>query len=1110
MNDSNGDTPVGGVQDGPFDDSSISESQRSLQHIEPHSKKLDKSKRQSKQVLMGTDNENANLRKRTSKMGIFGLFNRSKVLLDVETPQVKMDTQWEGIVSTERPVTRDPGAAYIPPQAELDPIQETSDVVMDTKLRSQASKSRLRNRQSFKWESKKETKEPVPLPIPTSNWTAPPLFQVYPQSIKYSTLKAPLMSAEAILRLSKDISLGNEGNATALGERSGSVDGKPQKEKKLKKATALEVMAKSEWVDKTYVLVTAGYILQYAGQGTYDRVPEKILQLTDLSAAFATDAIPGKPFVLQISQALNEDGTVDTEMSRSMFKKMGGLRADMRRAVSNFLLVLESPEEMNEWLVAVRKEIEALGGREHNPEQPWDEPEDKAATSSDAEGMPSQRYLVKRSPNQFSPKTWSPPQNMSLSDRIVQEERFSEPLKSPDPSLGNRQSMATQNSMTSRNVSDTHASIDQVHLDRLRESFASTAERTNSTSRDSSPNRSPLLDQDFISEIRPKPTAKTLTYPENGRRSRQRIVEYVRADRESLQSTPTPSSRPNSKGTPPRATPSPARTMSPESRMSPPPNFSVPTFSKRYSATSTSPAPSPSTTAQSPPPITILQESSLSEDDEIDLIAEEGGVALGQLHDPYKSSPRASMRLSSPQTSTSHLSSPPTSRHSHITPPGSSDGERPYSRRFSSLDYARGISPVKPAQYSPSPHPPPNIPLPPLPDSITSSRRTSLIPPATTPPAGPLPPLPVSRGSSEPPTLPPPTYPLPPVPSEPQASGRTSTQSLPKRRSVTPSRLSGQSSAGPIASPRIHSDDPPSERTGPRPATPSNGGSASFGNPQFQHESCGSKLPDNFSKSSKAHDISTTTPPLPQTGFISTFTIEHQAASQPLNTLPSTSSRSPLPLQIVPPPPTSSLPSPPKPTRAAPPPPPPPQPAPETEQTLQPSLTPVPIAIRQAPPRPRSLEATATSQRNQSASKANLPRQGHPPPVPESALTAPPPTPPLVQTRKKLFRMNRETPPASTSKKSPKIKTPASPSPLVLESPVDTSRVFNIAKSPVNAKFNDQPSLVSSPIEQSKEQSQKPSSPHPFIPPIKLSHSREKGSFDGPWNLEYDQGVVIM
>ena len=1097
--DSIGSPAVNGEADAAPGDSILSEIPPSLQHVDTLSKKMEKSKRQSKHAYMGPDTDNANLKRRTSKMGLFGLFNRSKIALDIDTPQERLETQWEGIVSTERPVTRDPGAAYIPLEADLMPIQECQDLLTDPKLRNQASKGKLRNRHSFKRESKRESKEPVPLPIPPSTWSAPPLFQVYPQSIKYSTLKAPLMSAEAILRLSKEMNTANESSGGVHGDRSSSIDGKPQKEKKLKKPTALETMAKGEWVDKTYVLVTAGYLLQYAGQGTYDRVPEKILQLTDVSAAFATDAIPGKPFVLQISQALNEDGTVDTEMSRSMFKKMGGLRADMRRAVSNLLLVLESPEEMNEWLVAVRKEIEALGGKEHNPEMPWDEPEDKARDFPEAERMPSQRYLVQRNPKQFSPKPWEPPYDVNLDDKIVQEEKSQDPIRSPTQSVGNRQSMATQNSLNSRYVSDTHASIDQVHLDRLRESFASTAERTTSTSRDSSPNRSPLLDQDFISEVRAKPLAKASTYPDTVRITRQRLSESTGMDRESLQPTPTPQSRPDSAAVSSNSGPS-ERTRSPEHRMSPPPNFSVPSFSKRYSTASTSPV--PSAKAQSPPPITVLQGSSVSEDEEKNIIAEEGASTIGKLQTSYKSSPRASVRLSSPQPSSSHLNTPPTSSHSFVTPPGSSDGERPYSRRFSSLDYARGISPVKPTQHSPSPHPPPSAPLPPLPNSANSSKRTSFIPPATAPPNVPLPPLPVARPSSQTPPAPPPTCPLPPVPNEGRTSSGASKSSEMKERSATPSWSAAPSPASSISPFPPPATGLPPVPTGARPTTPSEKRQSNSGKPQSKRDSSTTRLTKPRPKSSQAHDISETTPPLPQTAFVSTFTIEHQAASKP----PGPITPAPSAPSIASPVASSSLvlssslcQSPPKPTRAAPPPPPPPAPITDTSpQTSSPMES--DAFVQQPPPR-----ATDTPLQAFPSRVVDKSIRAPPPPVPDSTsaskLSTRPPSPPVVNSRKKLLRKGREPPPVFSPRIYSKTKIPTVPSPSVVEPP--KTEVPPVPFPATDEKSKSKISVIS-PSEPYKEQ--QAASPHPFIPPIKLSHSREKGSFDGPWNAEYDQG----
>lgn len=51
---------------------------------------------------------------------------------------------------------------------------------------------------------------------------------------------------------------------------------------------------KVEWTRKIFILVTSGYLLQYASAGSFDRVPEKMMKLGKDSVAFASDAIPGK------------------------------------------------------------------------------------------------------------------------------------------------------------------------------------------------------------------------------------------------------------------------------------------------------------------------------------------------------------------------------------------------------------------------------------------------------------------------------------------------------------------------------------------------------------------------------------------------------------------------------------------------------------------------------------------------------------------------------------------------------------------------------------------------------------------------------------------------
>lgn len=165
----------------------------------------------------------------------------------------------------------------------------------------------------------------------------PPLFQAYPQAVKHATLRIPTLSAEIILRLQHERDADTNQRSDSY---TPSLDtGKTQKEKKLKKSRTSNILSKSNWSDKVFVLVTSGYVLQYAGDGTFDRLPEKIMPLSKDSAAFASDAIPGKPYVLQISQVSDEEGRLDTEASKSMFKKLG-LKIESKRSTSCFFLYL--------------------------------------------------------------------------------------------------------------------------------------------------------------------------------------------------------------------------------------------------------------------------------------------------------------------------------------------------------------------------------------------------------------------------------------------------------------------------------------------------------------------------------------------------------------------------------------------------------------------------------------------------------------------------------------------------------------------------------------------------------------------------------------------------
>src|SRR5690606_3098351 len=116
-------------------------------------------------------------------------------------------------------------------------------------------------------------------------WDPPPLFQAYPQAIRHAQLPACTHSAEAVLRMS-DKRIVRDDLQSALDDTNRVTDRRKKHRRNLSDAL--------EWTTKIYVLVTSGYLLQYAGEGSFDRLPERMLHLGKDSAAFASDVIPGR------------------------------------------------------------------------------------------------------------------------------------------------------------------------------------------------------------------------------------------------------------------------------------------------------------------------------------------------------------------------------------------------------------------------------------------------------------------------------------------------------------------------------------------------------------------------------------------------------------------------------------------------------------------------------------------------------------------------------------------------------------------------------------------------------------------------------------------------
>ena len=695
---------------------------------------------QNKHDSLLSDAKIPNLNKRSSRFGLTGFFGKSKTNL-IENQREKLDTQWEASESAQSGVTKTPGISSTTgrasPSLEISALPEMEGPAAP--LRQRSSRAGLRSKSSFKKENN------VGKSIP---WSPPPLFQVYPQAVKHATLRVPSLSAEYILRLGseKDTSTSQKSEPYA----SSSNTAKPQKEKKPRRPRISEALAKTAWVNKVFVVVTSGYVLQYAGDGLYDRLPEKIMPLSKDSAAFASDAIPGKPYVLQISQVSDDEGTLDTEASGSLFRKLG-IRIESKRSTSCFLLVLESPEDMSAWLVTVRKEIEAMGGKEYKPDE-FRRPATRDAAPQ-LQQRPSQRYLVKRDPNRFTGNARPSPTEGLFRDKrlannghqvqsnITSPSENGQDLPSGDtdgdwvnikkapkqpvdrtPAAANRHSVVTQRSSETRSASNTTASINQIYLDGLRESprqsYASTGARTVATSRDSSPGSSPAKYQSDYQDWAAYPYGSLPAPSSQSGNTRIWIAPSPSpgpVNQEVADTKPAPSA---SRALQPyvpqhRRTPSPAT-----------PNFSVPTFSKRYSTATTSLASANSMTPL--PSVTLLHEPP-------------SPPVISKGNDKFAEPPPVDeLRLvhdsSAPQTlsyqENGHLPTPPPSSGSHDNP--SLDVDRPYSHRLSSLEYARGISPVKLTAPTPAPHPPPTATLPPVPAGDRPSRASLIPPPQTT------------------------------------------------------------------------------------------------------------------------------------------------------------------------------------------------------------------------------------------------------------------------------------------------------------------------------------------------------------------------------------------
>ncbi|KAH7375046.1 peptidase family M20/M25/M40 protein [Plectosphaerella cucumerina] len=507
--------------------------------------------------------------KRESKLGLRSIFGRSRASKDTEDLPQQQQQQHHRFASrfagdATTPVTNGSkplsnmtrSQTSLPLTSPSFPPAPTPQMPRLT-LRSKASSGAMRPPQP---QSQTQTQPQSQPRAQFGSWDPPPLFKAYPQAIKDAHLPATVMSADAILKFNEK-RLASSESMLELSEDAGT-DSAVEK-LKWRHRRDQSATLKLDWTTKIFILCTSGYLLQYSGDGNFNRQPEKMLQLGKDSAAFVSDAIPGRHWVLQVSSVMEANGTAATD-SRSILSRLPFVGSQNRTA-SNFLMVFESAEDMESWITILRREIEILGGKKSTSETGFSKADEE---TSHLKARTSQRTLVVRDPSRFS--------------RVLSRD-FSSPQMDDMDASG--EDAGVDQSVDDVSTTNSIVSNDGRQLDSLRDSgnrlsYVSSGQRTIMTPTNSSPGCSPVRDS-FNS------TDGELVTPETALQPRPRPNAAAIMDRrQSMQGMNVMDFRQGSQPSQPYNAPV---TPSEAPRAHPTPNFSVP-ISKRYSQLKTSPS----------------------------------------------------------------------------------------------------------------------------------------------------------------------------------------------------------------------------------------------------------------------------------------------------------------------------------------------------------------------------------------------------------------------------------------------------------------------------------------------------------------------------------------
>jgi hypothetical protein len=510
------------------------------------------------------------LRPKRSRRGLRNMFSRTRLnkdISDMRSPtilEVPSDTLDENLMDFNPP-----------PSATLSTF--SSDVRSPPSLSHKASRLSLMPkalRSSVSLASISMTGTSKFSRRTTPAWSPPPLYLVFPLAVKYADLPASALLADTTNQSIRKRSTNLVGVASKIVAEVDEAIGKTTESvRRKRRRQPSDALPAGDATRNIFVLTSTRQLLQYAGDGESDRLPEKVLELGQESVVFVSDAIPGRHYVLQVSQAMDADGTVTAD-SKSLFSK---LTSNHRRHTTSLLLVFDGVEEMESWLAAIRREIEFLGGRKRASET--DTP--AVEVDSPEEEPRDPEPLVNASPRRFSRRSLQNRHSVDSAWNHVPEMELSRGWNEGADSVHRpnsfvRPSTDTWSSVASHETPLTNITRESSH----RHSYMSSGQQTLMTSGTSSPANSPTRESCGDGEehaIAPE-NARPNAFAISERRRSMQTMQHLTLDLTAA----SKSSRPQSTIVTSRnATASPT----------PAPNFSLPQSSKRFSTGKAAPPP---------------------------------------------------------------------------------------------------------------------------------------------------------------------------------------------------------------------------------------------------------------------------------------------------------------------------------------------------------------------------------------------------------------------------------------------------------------------------------------------------------------------------------------